>query len=101
MGLVGAAIDVCVIDLRFLFRKPTFLFPFAAVCSKCVCPVMLSAIVTTRYFVFVMEGVQVSMDWFLPVYFDDRTFARMELHQPPTSSKVEGLLRVFPSRFLQ
>ena len=39
--------------LRFLFRKPNFLFPFAAVCSMMVFHVMLSAIVTLKYFVFV------------------------------------------------
>ena len=38
--------------LRFLFRRPSFLFPFVAVYSMWVFVVVLSAIVTLRYFVF-------------------------------------------------
>ena len=57
--LVGAALQVLMyglLILKFLFGKPNFLFPFAAVCSTWVFQVMLTAIVTLRYFVFVSSA---------------------------------------------
>ena len=90
--------------IRVLFRKPSFLFPFAAFCSMWIFHFMLSAIVTPRYFVFVSSAriwpcrVWISMDCHLPGYSDDRAFVRMELHLPvclPPLQSLKVLLKFF------
>ena len=51
-----------------------------------------------------MSGVWVFMDCLLPGYSDDKSICQDETPSaspPPTSPRLEGLLRVFRSYFLQ
>ena len=104
------ALDVWVIDFKVFFRKPSFLFPFAAVYSMWEFHAMLSAIVTLRYFVFVSFAriwpcrmyCYLWIVFFLVILIQSICqYETPSASQASTSPKLETLLGVFHSHFLQ